>query len=120
SMPAGMQAKLLRFLEDRTIRRVGGTKDIKVDTRLLAASNRDLQQMIEAGEFRQDLYYRLSVVPVRLPPLRTRIEDIPTFAAAFLDHFNKEMGKSVRDINPRALDALKRYDWPGNIRELRN
>ncbi len=120
SMPMGMQAKLLRFLEDRSFRRVGGTKDIKVDTRLLAASNRDLQHMIEAGEFRHDLYYRLSVVPVHLPPLRERVNDIPIFAAAFLDHFNKEMGKSVRDINPRALDALKRYHWPGNVRELRN
>jgi DNA-binding NtrC family response regulator len=120
SMKTEMQVKLLRFLEDRIIRRVGGTRDIKVDTRLVAASNRDLQAMIEAGEFRQDLYYRLSVVPVHLPPLRERQPDIPLFVAAFVDRFNKEMGKAVRDINPRALEAFKRYDWPGNIRELRN
>lgn len=120
SMPMSMQSALLRFLEDRTIRRVGGTKDIKVDTRLIAASNRNLQQMIKAGEFRNDLYFRLSVVPVHLPPLRERRCDIAQLAATFLDQLNKEMGKSVTDISPRAMDALTRYDWPGNIRELRN
>jgi DNA-binding NtrC family response regulator len=120
SMKPGLQAKLLRFLESRQTRRVGSTRDIKVDTRLIAASNHDLQAMIEAGEFRSDLYYRLSVVVVRLPPLRERKADIPLFVASFLDTFNKEMGKNITDVAPKTLEALKRYDWPGNIRELRN
>jgi DNA-binding NtrC family response regulator len=120
SMKPGLQAKLLRFLESRQTRRVGSTRDIKVDTRLLAASNHDLQAMIEAGEFRSDLYYRLSVVVVRLPPLRERKVDIPLFVASFLDSYNKEMGKNITDVAPQTLEALKRYDWPGNIRELRN
>ena len=120
SMPTAMQSTLLRFLEERTFRRVGGTKDLKVDTRLIAASNRNLEQMVEAGEFRLDLFYRLRVVPIHLPPLRERRCDIPLFVAAFIDQFNKEMGRSIQDITPRALDALKRYQWPGNIRELRN
>ncbi len=120
SMKPDLQAKLLRFLEDHTFRRVGGTKDRKVDIRLIAASNRDLQEMIANDTFRADLYYRLNVVPVHLPPLRARRADIRLFAAHFLDHYTKEMGKNIQTISPHALDVLTAYAWPGNIRELRN
>jgi two-component system NtrC family response regulator len=120
SMKPEMQAKLLRAIEDRKIRRVGGTTDIKVDVRIIAASNRDLPAMIKSGEFREDLYYRLNVVPVELPPLCQRREDIPAFVGVFIRHYNLDQGRSVQGCSPRALDALKAYGWPGNIRELRN
>jgi DNA-binding NtrC family response regulator len=120
AMKPEMQAKLLRALEDRKIRRVGGTTDIKVDVRILAASNRNLPKMIEEGTFREDLYYRLNVVPICLPPLRKRRDDIPAFVGAFIRKYNQEQGRSVQGCSPRALEALKAYDWPGNTRQLRN
>ncbi len=119
-MKPEMQAKLLRVIEERTVRRLGGTRDVPVDIRLLAATNRDLQEAMALGQFRQDLYYRLSVVRVHLPPLAERASDIPLFGASFLDHFNRELGKNIAGISPAVLDALSAHSWPGNIRELRN
>jgi DNA-binding NtrC family response regulator len=120
SMPVDMQAKLLRALEDRSIRRVGGTNTIKVDVQLLAASNRDLQQLMKDGSFREDLYYRLKVVDLHLPPLRERKEDIPELIGYFMKQNNMRMGLNISDITPRALQALISHSWPGNIRELKN
>jgi len=120
SMPLDMQAKLLRALEERSFRRVGGTNMIKVDVQLLAASNRDLEQLMKTGNFREDLYYRLKVVDLNLPPLRERIDDIPEFVGLFIRENNIRMGLNITNITPRALSALTRHPWPGNIRELRN
>ena len=120
SMTAAMQAKLLRVIEERMLRRVGGTRDIPVDIRLLAATNRDLDDAMQEGQFRRDLYYRLSVVRIHLPPLRERDGDTPLFAAFFLNRFNREMGKSISGFSPDALSVLRSHDWPGNIRELQN
>jgi two-component system NtrC family response regulator len=119
-MPLDIQAKLLRVLEDRSFRRVGGTNEIKVDVQVLAASNRDLQAMMAKGEFRVDLYYRLKVVDLHIPPLRKRKRDIPELVGLFLSQFNKRMGMNIQEVTPRAMQALTDYDWPGNIRELRN
>jgi DNA-binding NtrC family response regulator len=115
-----MQAKLLRVLDEHKFRRVGGVKELMVDIQILAASNRDLMAMIEAGEFREDLYYRLKVVDLHLPPLRERIEDIPALAGAFLRQINLRTGSNVTEISERAIDALKAHTWPGNIREFRH
>jgi two-component system response regulator AtoC len=115
-----MQAKILRVLETRTLRRVGGTSDIKVDVRFIAATNRDLRAAVQDGTFREDLYYRLGVVVIDLPPLRERMEDIELFAAAFVDGFNRAMGKSIVGVSGEVLRLMKGYHWPGNIRELRN
>lgn len=120
SMKPDLQAKLLRAIEERAIRRVGGTATIKIDVRFISASNRDLPSLIKSGEFREDLYWRLKVIAVELPPLRERLQDIPQLAGFFLDKHNREMGKSVLSIHPRALEALKAYRWPGNIRQLRS
>ncbi|RME06202.1 MAG: sigma-54-dependent Fis family transcriptional regulator [Anaerolineae bacterium] len=120
SMPLDMQAKLLRALEEKAIRRVGGNNTIKVDVHIIAASNRDLQEMITKGEFRQDLYYRLKVLDLHLPPLRERKVDIPQLASLFLEQLNREKGMNIQEIAPEALEVLMAYDWPGNIRELRN
>ncbi len=119
-MKPEMQAKLLRVLQDRTVRRVGGTAVIPVDIRILAATNQDLPELMKQGLFRRDLYYRLSVVRIHLPPLRERVEDVPLFTLSFIDFFNRDMGKSISGISPEAMEALKAHDWPGNIRELRN
>ncbi len=119
-MPMPIQAKLLRVLEDRTFRRVGGTRDIHVDIRIVSATNRDLLQAIEETIFRNDLYYRLQVIPIFLPPLRERRGDILVLAQSFIENFNKEFGKNVRGISQAAEKILTEYDWPGNIRELRN
>jgi len=116
----GMQAKLLRFLEDRTFRRIGGSKVIPVDVRIISATNKDLLKAIEAKEFRNDLYYRLQVIPVYLPSLRERREDIPVLAQHFIDTYNREFGKSVKGLSPAAEKLLVDYPWPGNIRELKN
>ncbi|HWR66260.1 MAG TPA: sigma-54 dependent transcriptional regulator [Bellilinea sp.] len=118
SMPLDMQAKLLRAIEENAFRRVGGTTLIKVDVQILAASNRNLKDMIAANDFRSDLYYRLKVVDLHLPPLRERSEDIPELVGFFLNHRNRKMGQNVENVTPRAMEALKRYNWPGNIREL--
>ena len=120
SMKPDLQAKLLRAIEEKAIRRVGGTTLIKTDVRLISASNRNLPKMIEAGNFREDLYWRLKVITIELPPLRDRREDVPTLAGAFIKKFNSEMGKHVTSIHPRALEALQAYHWPGNIRQLRS
>ncbi len=120
SMPVDIQAKLLRAIEDHSFRRVGGTNLLKVDVQTLAASNRNLKNMIANGEFREDLYYRLKVVDLHLPCLRDRKDDIPELVGLFIRNNNSRMGINVIDINPRAMEALKSYDWPGNIRELSN
>ncbi|HUI08503.1 MAG TPA: sigma-54 dependent transcriptional regulator [Verrucomicrobiae bacterium] len=115
-----MQVKLLRVLEERAFERVGGTKTLHVDVRLIAATNRDLKKLVKEGRFRDDLFYRLSVVAVDLPPLRERREDIPLLVRAFLDEFSRENDKQVRELTPEAVNLLLAYDWPGNVRELRN
>lgn len=120
SMPVEMQAKLLRMLEEREVRRMGGVKWLPVDIQVIAASNRDLKAMIAEGKFREDLYYRLKVLDLHLPPLRERREDIPALVGFFVRQMAPRMGKQVHDVTPRALAALKAYHWPGNIRELRN
>lgn len=115
-----MQAKLLRLLDEHKFRRVGGVKEISVDIQILAASNRNLKAMIEDGTFREDLYYRLKVVDLHLPPLRDRITDIPALAGAFIREINLRTGSNIKGISPRAIAALKGHTWPGNIRELRH
>ncbi|MEX2160859.1 MAG: sigma-54 dependent transcriptional regulator [Anaerolineales bacterium] len=120
SMLPDLQVKLLRALEERSFRRMGGTTLIKVDVQVLAASNRDLPAMLKAGQFRDDLYYRLGVVTLAVPPLRDRKDDIPELIGFFLQQFNPRMGLNIRDVTPKAMQALKAHDWPGNIRELRN
>lgn len=119
-MPMGTQAKLLRVLEERSFRRIGGTKDIHVDIRIVAATNKELLKAIEEGGFRKDLYYRIQVIPIYLPPLRERPDDILPLAYHFVQHFNAEFGKNVKGFSRAAEKYLLDYDWPGNIRELRN
>jgi DNA-binding NtrC family response regulator len=119
-MPASLQAKLLRFLEEKAFRRVGGTKDIRVDVRIIAATNRHLRTLVADGRFREDLFYRLNVFPVTLPPLRERPEDIPLLAEYFIRQYNREFRKEVTGIEPAALAAIRAYRWPGNVREVRN
>jgi len=119
-IPVPTQIKLLRVLQEHEFERVGGEKTIKVDVRIIAATNKDLLSAVKAGRFREDLYYRLNVVTVSLPPLRERREDIPELAFSFLGRFAKETGKHIDKIEPRALEMLVRYDWPGNVRELEN
>ncbi len=120
SMSPDMQAKILRALEERSFRRVGSTSSIKVDVQILAASNRNLTELIEKGEFREDLYYRLKVINIEIPPLREHPEDIPGLAGHFIKANNPKMGLNIENMTPAALDLLKKYSWPGNIRELRN
>jgi two-component system NtrC family response regulator/two-component system response regulator HydG len=115
-----LQVKLLRVLEERQVVRVGGNTRIEVDFRLVAATNRNLEQWVSEGRFRQDLYYRLKVVTLTIPPLRERAEDIPLFVQHFITTFNAELGRDVRGIEPAALTTLTRHSWPGNVRELRN
>jgi two-component system response regulator AtoC len=119
-MVPALQAKLLRVLEEKSFRRVGGVQDIKVNVRVIAATNRQLDEEVKAGRFRQDLFYRLNVLPIMLPPLRQHVEDIPALLAFYIDSFNREFRKSVKGVSPAALKALQTYGWPGNIRELRN
>jgi DNA-binding NtrC family response regulator len=118
-MPA-LQAKLLRFLEEKTFKRVGGSADIKVDVRVIGATNRKLEEEVRQGKFREDLYYRLNVVPIPLPALRERAKDIPLLLKYYVDAFNREFKKRVDGIAPDAMARLQVYGWPGNIRELRN
>jgi two-component system response regulator HydG len=115
-----MQVKLLRVLQEREITRVGGNEVIPVDVRILAATNRHVLQEIAAGRFREDLYYRLNVVALHVPPLRERKEDIPILAQNFLEHFTEKNRKTIRGFTPQAMDAMIRYHWPGNVRELMN
>ncbi len=119
-MAAGVQAKLLRVLETGTFKRLGGTGDIQVEVRVVAATNKDLKAEVAGNRFREDLYYRLAVVPIRIPPLRERTEAVLPLARFFLDHLNREMGRSVEGFTPEAERALTAYAWPGNVRELRN
>ena len=114
------QTKLLRVPQKQQFERVGGTQTIHVDVRVIAATNKDLEEEVTAGRCREDLYYRLNVVPIRLPPLRERREDIPLLAQHFLEQYATKNHRNVSQILPKALDALMRYDWPGNIRELEN
>ena len=115
-----LQAKLLRFLEEKSFKRVGGSSDIKVDVRVIAATNRSLEDEVKKGRFREDLYYRLNVMGVPLPPLRDRRDDVPLLLNHYIDSYNTEFRKKVRGVTPGALAALKNYGWPGNVRELRN
>ena len=115
-----LQAKLLRFLQEREFERVGGTQLIRVDVRIIAATNRNLEAAVKEGRFREDLYYRINVVPIVLPPLRGRKEDVPVLAQFFMQRFSIESKKSFTEISQEALEALSAYDWPGNVRELAN
>ena len=119
-MTPGLQAKLLRFLEEKTFKRVGGLQDIRVDVRVVTATNRNLEDEVKAGKFREDLYYRLQVMPVHLPALRERRGDVAQLAEYYIDRYNQEFRKRVRGLTPAALAALEKYQWPGNVRELRN
>ncbi len=119
-VPPSLQVKLLRVIQEREIRRVGDTKDVKVDVRLIAASNRDVAKAVQDGILREDLFYRLNVIPIHIPPLRERREDIPLLVAHFIKHRSAELGQSVRTVTPAALAILESYRWPGNIRELEN
>jgi len=119
-MSLDLQAKLLRTLQERQFRKVGGTKFVKIDARIIAATNQNLEAAVEANRFREDLYYRLNVIRISLPPLRGRKEDIPLLVAYFLEKFAAKMNAPSPEITPAALTALKSYDWPGNVRELEN
>ena len=119
-MGLGLQARLLRVLENRTFRRVGGIEDLQVKARIVAATNKNLLRESETGGFRKDLYYRLSVIVLEVPPLRQRLEDIEPLANFFIDRFNRELGRSVADLGADVLQLLQAYSWPGNIRELKN
>jgi DNA-binding NtrC family response regulator len=119
-VPPAIQVKLLRVLQEREFERLGGTKTLKVDVRLIAATNRDLRAALEDGTFREDLYYRLNVVAIEIPPLRDHKEDIPALANFFLEKFSRESGKPVRNITPTAMKLLMDFHWPGNVRELEN
>jgi len=120
SLPLELQAKLLRALEDRSFRRVGGTQEIKVDVQLITATNKDLETMIHENTFREDLYYRLKVVHLHVPPLRERVEDIPDLVGLFIRRNNASMGLNIKGVTPRVMDQLMNYSWPGNIRQLRH
>jgi two-component system response regulator PilR (NtrC family) len=119
-LPLLMQVKLLRVLQDREFKRVGGTEDIRVDVRIIAATNKDLEEGVREKRFREDLFYRLNVIQIKLPPLRERREDIPSLATHFLKKFSQELNKSISRISPEALQILLDYDYPGNVRELQN
>jgi transcriptional regulator with PAS, ATPase and Fis domain len=115
-----LQAKLLRVLEDQVIRRIGGVRDMQVDVRVIAASNRDLEKAVREGQFRQDLYYRLAIIAIFIPPLRERSEDILPLVDFFIDWYNRKFKKSIRGISPETRRLLLAHNWPGNVRELKN
>ena len=119
-MPAGLQAKLLRFIEERTFKRVGGTRDIEVNVRIIAATNRNLADAVQEGQFREDLYYRLNVIPIHIPALRERRDDIPLLVQHFIDAFNEELRTHCKGMRKDALENVVAHAWPGNVRELRN
>jgi len=119
-MVPALQAKLLRFLEEKAFKRVGAATDIQVDVRVIAATNRNLEEEVAKGRFRSDLFYRLNVLPIALPPLRSHVEDIPVLTAFFVDGFNREFRKNVLGATPASVRLLQSYGWPGNVRELRN
>jgi Nif-specific regulatory protein len=119
-MPLSTQSKFLRVLEGHPFERLGGNNLIKVDVRVVAATNRPLEQAVREGHFRRDLFYRLQVVEIRVPPLRDRLDDVPVLAEHFLKKFTRETGRRIRGFTPDAIDKLQNYGWPGNVRELRN
>lgn len=119
-MPLAVQPKLLRVLQERTVQRLGGKKALPVDVRIICAGNRDLREQVAEGSFRKDLFYRLNVIPIVLPPLRERREDIPLFVERFVAVYNHKLHKRITGLSPEALEAFLAYDWPGNVRELRN
>jgi two-component system response regulator AtoC len=119
-MVPGLQAKLLRFLEEKAFKRVGGSADVRVDVRVIAATNRDLEEAVKEGKFREDLYYRLNVMPITMPSLREHPADVPLLISHYVDVFNREFRKHIKGVAPEAMNLLKAYRWPGNIRELRN
>ncbi len=119
-MVPALQSKLLRFLEEKAFKRVGGHKDIRVDVRVIAATNRVLADQVKGGHFREDLFYRLNVLPIELPPLRAHADDVPVLVRFYVDLFNQEFRKSVKGVSPAAMRVLQQYGWPGNIREVRN
>ena len=119
-MTPALQAKLLRFLEEKTFKRVGGLADLRVDVRVVAATNRNLEEEVKTGKFREDLFYRLQVMPIALPALRERKGDVPLLANYYVDKFNREFRKRVRGLSTAAIDVLQHYGWPGNVRELKN
>ena len=119
-MSERLQAKLLEVLDDQTFRRVGGVENIRVNVRLIAATNKNLELLVRQGKFREDLYYRLNVIPITVPPLRERREDIPELVARFMQHYSREFRKEIRELSPEALRTLVDHSWPGNVRELKN
>ena len=119
-LPLFMQAKLLTFLEDRSFKRVGGLRDIEVNVRVAAATNRNLEEEVRKGTFREDLYYRLNVMQIHIPPLRERKEDIPVLCQYYLEHFNRKFSKSLKGVDPEFMSQLQNHEWKGNVRELRN
>jgi len=119
-MSPSLQIKLLRFLQDKTFERVGGRRKMTADVRIISATNKDLEKEVQAGNFREDLYYRLVVFPILLPSLRERKEDVPVLVDHFLDKYRKETGKDITVVDNDAMEALIRYSWPGNVRELEN
>ncbi len=119
-LPLNIQVKLLRAIQERTIRRIGATEDIKINVRIIAATNRNLEEMVRSGQFREDLYYRLNVILIKTPPLRNRSVDIPTLAHHFLKKYNERLNKSISGISDEAMSTLKSYQYPGNVRELEN
>lgn len=119
-MDIGLQAKVLRVIQEKKFRRIGGTKEIQFETTILAATNKDLSKSITDGDFRKDLYYRLNVIPIYIPPLRDRKEDIPVLVYHFIDEYNNKLNKNILSIEDSAMELLKSYHWPGNVRELKN
>ncbi len=119
-IPLSLQVKLLRVLQEREFERVGGNKTIRVDVRLIASTNRDLQEEVRQGRFREDLFYRLNVVPINLPPLRLRGDDLLDLVQYYVTHFGRKHGKDIQGVSPRGMERLRGYRWPGNVRELQN
>src|SRR5690606_23797586 len=119
-LPMDMQSKLLRVLQEKTIRRLGSEQDIEVNVRIISATNRDLEELVRKNKFRMDLYYRLNVIKIELPPLRERKEDIILFIKSFLEELNEEYDKNIKGIETAAVNVLSTYKWKGNVRELRN
>jgi two-component system response regulator PilR (NtrC family) len=119
-LPSVLQVKLLRVVQEKTFRRIGGAEDIKVDVRIISATNQNLDEKVKKGEFREDLYFRLNVIPIHMPPLRERKEDIPLLTKHFIEKYAKEFGKEIRTISSYSMELLMNYGFPGNIRELEN
>jgi DNA-binding NtrC family response regulator len=119
-MSPNLQVKLLRVLQDRSFEPVGSSKTVRVDARVIAATNQDLEAAMRRGTFREDLYYRLNVIPIEVPPLRRRTEDVPLLVQHFLDRLNQEKGRAVEGVSPEVMDRLLEHEWPGNVRELEN